>query len=106
MAEDADRDNGDWFVCPHCGAEVSVDASACPECGSDETTGWREDAGKWAAGIPTGYSEEDEFDYERYVRREFGRRTSGFLGLPWWFWLLPAGLLILSLLVLLAGGAA
>jgi membrane associated rhomboid family serine protease len=28
------------FICPHCGAEVQVNAPACPECGSDDETGW------------------------------------------------------------------
>ena len=62
----------DHFVCPHCGAEVARSAQACPECGSDERTGWAEDADKWAAGLPTGYSGEDDFNYDEYVRREFG----------------------------------
>ncbi len=29
----------DYFVCPNCGAEVSLKALSCPECGSDEKTG-------------------------------------------------------------------
>lgn len=33
----------DYFVCPNCGAEVPVKAKCCPECGSDENTGWSED---------------------------------------------------------------
>ncbi len=33
----------DYFVCPNCGAEVPVKALSCPECGSDEKTGWSED---------------------------------------------------------------
>ncbi len=33
----------DYFICPNCGAEVSVKALSCPECGSDEKTGWSED---------------------------------------------------------------
>jgi hypothetical protein len=32
------------FICPHCGADVPFDAAACPECGSDEETGWSQDA--------------------------------------------------------------
>jgi hypothetical protein len=32
----------DYFICPHCEAEVPSDALACPECGSDEQTGWSE----------------------------------------------------------------
>ncbi len=33
----------DYFACPNCGAEVPSKARACPECGSDENTGWSEE---------------------------------------------------------------
>jgi uncharacterized membrane protein YvbJ len=33
----------DYFACPNCGEEVPEKAKACPECGSDENTGWSED---------------------------------------------------------------
>ncbi len=33
----------DFFICPNCGAEVPLKALACPECGSDENTGWSEE---------------------------------------------------------------
>ncbi len=34
----------DPFLCPNCGAMVPANAKACPECGSDEETGWSEAA--------------------------------------------------------------
>ena len=33
-----------YFTCPHCGASVPPDATACPECGSDDQTGWSDKA--------------------------------------------------------------
>ena len=33
----------DYFYCPNCGAEVPIKAKSCPDCGSDEKTGWSED---------------------------------------------------------------
>ena len=33
----------DYFICPNCGAEVPIKSLSCPECGSDEKTGWFED---------------------------------------------------------------
>jgi hypothetical protein len=33
-----------YFSCPHCGAQVPSSATACPECGSDNETGWSEAA--------------------------------------------------------------
>ncbi|MCB9496778.1 MAG: zinc ribbon domain-containing protein [Fibrobacteria bacterium] len=35
--------NDDGFVCPNCGAELPASAKFCPECGSDDRTGWSED---------------------------------------------------------------
>ncbi|MFH1844196.1 MAG: hypothetical protein ABIF77_13405 [bacterium] len=29
-----------YFICPHCGEIIPRDSAACPECGSDEETGW------------------------------------------------------------------
>lgn len=33
----------DYFDCPNCGTEVPMKAKSCPDCGSDEKTGWSED---------------------------------------------------------------
>ncbi len=33
----------EYFNCPNCGAEVPIKARSCPDCGSDENTGWSED---------------------------------------------------------------
>jgi RNA polymerase subunit RPABC4/transcription elongation factor Spt4 len=93
----------DYFVCPHCGAEVEAGARACPECGADERTGWAEDADKWGADIPAGYGGQDDFDYEEFVRREFGGRRPGPLGLSWGLVAaLALGLAVLVGLALLA----
>ena len=73
------RSNKDYFICPHCGAEVRKDARACPECGSDEATGWSEDAD--SAGLPAGYRDDDDFDYEDFLRREFPQARSQRRGL-------------------------
>lgn len=54
-------------ICPHCGADVPRNARACPECGSDERTGWSEQAANDHLGLP-----DDSFDYDRFVREEFG----------------------------------
>lgn len=32
-----------YFICPICGTDVPIKALACPECGSDEKTGWSDD---------------------------------------------------------------
>ena len=75
-------------ICPVCGEDVPRNAKACPECGADERSGWREDADAIdAAGAP-----EDEFDYERFVADEFGepRKKSS----SQWLWWIVAVVLL------------
>jgi len=79
-------------VCPNCGAELPPKAKACPECGSDEQTGWSEKAYADNLGLP-----DEEFDYNKFVKEEFGARRAGPHGISrlWWIIaLLLAGLLL------------
>lgn len=55
-------------VCPVCDQDVPRDALACPECGADHNSGWREDA---EAGEALDLPDQD-FDYDQFVREEFG----------------------------------
>ena len=55
-------------VCPVCGADVPPDALACPDCGADDETGWNEETTATdGLNLP-----DEEFDYDDFVRREFG----------------------------------
>lgn len=56
------RKDLDFFVCPNCGAEVPMKAKSCPECGSDENTGWSEDTYLDGISLP---DEEDDDDPAR-----------------------------------------
>jgi hypothetical protein len=71
-------------VCPNCGAEVPRGAKACPECGSDESTGWSEDAQYGGLDLP-----EEKFDYDDFVKREFGGGTKPAPphGVSWLWWI-------------------
>ena len=42
---------------------------ACPECGSDEQTGWSEESASEGLDLP-----EEKFDYDDFVQREFGKK--------------------------------
>jgi len=55
--------------CPNCGAEVPSGARACPECGSDEETGWSDTAHADRLGLP-----DEHFDHEAFVAEEFDDR--------------------------------
>ena len=81
-------------ICPNCGAEVPRGAKACPECGSDEKTGWSETAYADNLGLP-----DEEFDYDDFVKREFGGETKP-RGISW-FWWVVAVVVLLGMLWLL-----
>lgn len=68
-------------VCPNCGAEVPRHARACPECGSDERTGWSEEAAASGLDLP-----EENFDYKDFVKREFGTASPVARGVHWFWW--------------------
>jgi uncharacterized membrane protein YvbJ len=55
------------FICPNCGNPVPGDATACPECGSDETTGWADDA-----QLADAHSTLDNDEYLDLYSKEFG----------------------------------
>ncbi len=55
-------------VCPVCGEDVPRSSLACPECGADPNSGWREDAATYdALGLP-----DQDFNYDDFIREEFG----------------------------------
>ena len=86
-------------VCPNCGAEVPPKARACPECGSDERTGWSDRATSQRLDLP-----EDDFDYDEFVQEEFGESRSNRevrpRGIPWHWWLV-AVIVVLAFLWLI-----
>lgn len=59
----------DGFDCPHCGADVPRGAKRCRHCGASEDCGWEESTGEYADGA---YLDDDDFDYDAFVAREFG----------------------------------
>jgi hypothetical protein len=54
-------------VCPVCDADVPSGALACPECGADHNSGWRETETYDALDLP-----DQDFNYDEFVREEFG----------------------------------
>lgn len=79
-------------ICPNCGADVPRNAKACPGCGADENTGWGEDA-QQATVADLGLPDED-FDYDQFTKREFGKTSAKPEGLRWVWWLAGIALLI------------
>jgi hypothetical protein len=77
--------------CPICGSEVPPNAKACPECGSDEETGWSERAREQELGLP-----DSEFNYNEFAKEEFGGEKEDKIrpyGVSWLWWVVGIGLL-------------
>jgi zinc ribbon protein len=81
-------------TCPNCGAEVTPKARACPECGSDEETGWSEDAQTGGLDLP-----DNSFDYHDFVKREFGKEGPTPKGVSRFWWVI-AIVVILAVILL------
>ena len=79
-------------ICPNCGAVVPPKAKSCPECGSDEKTGWSDSANADHLGIP-----DENFDYDKFVKEEFGPASSKPRGVHWVWWL--TAILLIGLLL-------
>lgn len=92
----------DFFRCPHCGTKVRCGAVSCPECGSDDETGWSWDADPWSGDPPAEEDLDDDEEYESFLAREFPEmvtsppRTAPGLA---WYWKLAALLLLVSFLL-------
>ena len=67
--------------CPNCGADVPRRAKVCPDCGADETTGWSESAHAESLGIP-----DDNFNYEKFMKAEFGSVRAKPHEIHWVWW--------------------
>jgi len=83
-------------VCPHCGAVIPPRSRSCPACGSDDQTGWSEDAPQTDLDLP-----DEEFDYDKFVAREFGPKNKAIPEGIHWVWWVAAILLVVALLFLL-----
>ncbi len=71
-------------------------AKACPECGSDESTGWSERAQSQSASDRLGIPSDEEFDYDNFVKEEFGEKKPEKSGMKL-FWTAVAVATLLAL---------
>ena len=67
-------------TCPVCGEDVPPRALACPECGADHNSGWRQDADT-TGGLDLP---EEEFNYDEFVKEEFGAGSPRGIKPLWW----------------------
>jgi hypothetical protein len=87
-------------VCPVCSHDVPRGALACPECGADHQSGWREDAENYDALDLPG----DDFDYDEFVQKEFGPSSRPSLkpeGMKTIWWITAIVILVVSVVLYL-----
>lgn len=80
--------------CANCGAPIPRNARACPECGADERTGWRETSIYDGLDLPDTAFE----DEATHSARPPTRRVNG---LPWYWWCIAVALALGAVLFVL-----
>ena len=82
--------------CAVCGADIPPRAKACPECGADELTGWREQSLYDGLDLP-----EEEPSGRRFAPVEFGQNPERAGKARLWWVTATVLLIIVGLLVFL-----
>lgn len=87
--------------CANCGATIPRHAKACPECGADERSGWREnEATRYDdLDLPEEAFEDDASEAQKRKHAATPRVN----GIAWYWWLV--GVALVALLGLSALGA-
>jgi hypothetical protein len=87
------------YLCPGCDKEVRV-GSPCPHCNRKKKPArekvrdsWKQDRATDGLDLP-----DNDFDYDSFVRSEFGTAPHNRLGIKW-YWYLAALLLLTGLMV-------
>lgn len=77
--------------CANCGTAIPRTARACPECGADERTGWRENADTLYDGLDLPEEAfEDEGTPSDAHRKKPAARVNG---VAWYWWCVGVALL-------------
>jgi predicted nucleic acid-binding Zn ribbon protein len=77
--------------CAHCGAEIPRTARACPECGADERTGWRDTDATRYDGL--------DLPESAFADEEAATAPQKSPAAPRWLWPGVGALLIVALVV-------
>ena len=82
------------YLCPFCETEVAV-GQPCPGCAKKArkirlpTKSWEQDSTADGVDLP-----DDDFNYDDFVAREFGKAPHRRTGLKWYWWILAVLILI------------
>lgn len=83
------------YLCPFCDSKVRV-GSPCPGCAKKvrkkertKTHAWSQPSSQDGLDLP-----DDDFDYEAFIAREFGKAPHRSSGIKWYWWWLAVALVI------------
>lgn len=82
------------YTCPFCDSQVSV-GKPCPGCvkksvpKASKKHSWEHSKSQDGLDLP-----DDEFDYDDFVAREFGKAPHRQTGIPWYWWVVAIILLV------------
>jgi hypothetical protein len=86
--------------CPVCGAAVPPNASACPDCGADERTGWNEEATRYdGLDLPESAFHPGESLQEDELKGRAARKS-----IPLFWWVVGIGLVVCLIYQVLSAG--
>lgn len=91
------------YLCPYCGSDVRV-GEPCPGCSKKAKRtktarrSWEQKKTHDGLDLP-----DDDFDYEEFVAREFGKKPYRALGLKWYWWALGVAVLVAMVLGVVLG---
>ena len=83
--------DADYFICPSCGDEVRIGPRGCPRCSSPPAKSEPDDPYLYdGLDLP----DDDDFDYDEFVAREFGTGPKKKTAKEWFWWVVALILLI------------
>lgn len=89
------------WICPGCGAELRVGVRGCPPCSKPRRRKpkpkvprrpWEQHSSHDGLDLP-----DDDFDYDEFVSKEFGRAPHRTVPIQWYWWL--TAIVLLALMV-------
>ncbi len=93
------------WICPGCGTELKVGVNGCPKCSKptrrkkrpkkkEAPKSWEQDSTYDGVSLP-----DDDFDYDEFVAREFGKAPHRKVPIQWYWWVTAIVLLFIVIFV-------
>jgi len=88
----------DHYTCPGCGRDVPIGPKGCPHCRPPKPARQKAARRSWERSREydgLDLPDDEDFDYDDFVEREFGRKPHRKLGVKWYWWALGVAIILL-----------